>query len=263
MHPLLNIAIHSANIAGKFIIKYYNNYSFIKNTKNKNKKSFNKIKNETTKLIINTIHKFYPKHIILHEKDTIIKTKKIKNKIYWILNPINGKQNFIKNFLYFTISIFVYINNKIEISVIYEPICNELFTCIRGRGAQLNGYRIRTSEKHNLQEANLAINLCLQETYFTQYINIIKKLFYTKYAIEFRCIGSTILELAYTASGKIDVFFQQVSNPIKYLGPILLIQESGGIVTDFSGNKNYLISGKIIAGNPYIVESILNIINKN
>ncbi|MCR3755150.1 MAG: inositol-phosphate phosphatase [Candidatus Westeberhardia cardiocondylae] len=259
MYPILNVAIHSTKIAGKIIIKYYNNYCYKKRTKQENKIFVNKIENEVKKTITHTIHKFYPQHIVIDSKKII----NVKNKIYWYINPINGKNNFIKNFPYFTISISVHINNKTEIAVIYEPICNELFTCMRGKGAQLNGYRIRTNITRNLHESSLSINLFLQKKKcFLNYINIITKLFLIKNITEFRCIGSPILELAYVAAGRIDGFIQINHNPRNCSGAILLIQESGGLVTDFDGKKNYLFSGNIIAGNPHIVQSILSIINK-
>ncbi|MCR3754849.1 MAG: inositol-phosphate phosphatase [Candidatus Westeberhardia cardiocondylae] len=257
MHPILNVAIHAAKIAGKLIIQYYNYDLFNKKTIQENKIIISKITKKAEKLITKTIYKFYPQHVILNNQN-----KKIKKKIYWVINPINGIHNFIKNFPYFVISISVHINNNTEVAVIYEPICNEMFTCIRGRGAQLNGYRLRIGTTRNIHAESIAISFFIKEkkTFF-KYINLVQKLFLQKNIKIFRSIGSTILELAYVAAGRIDGFLQTNLNCMNTAGAILLIQEAGGLIIDFWGTNNYVKSRNIIAGNPYIVKFILHSIN--
>lgn len=256
MHPILNIAIYAVREAGKLINKNYGMLFSINNTEC-NKNLLN-VAHTSALLIKNIINKFYPKHIFfnIYQNDK----PRFFSKIKWIVDPLNGFENFINNLPHFSISIAVQVNLKTEIAVIYDPIRNELFSAIRGKGTQLNGYRVRI-KKHK----NLAYSILSSTSDFIkneQDCNFIKQIF-LKYQ-SFRCTGSIALDLAYVAAGRFSAFFNMRSKIKKiFVGGELLIRESGGIVTDFIGGHDYLVSGNILAGHPYIVKEILLDIKNN
>lgn len=257
MNPKLNVAIQAVRKAGDFILKSYEHYNFFKKNL-KNKKNFLINVNETSrKIITQIIQKFYPNHIILQKKSLMFKSCNPK----WIINPLDGAVNFSKYFPHFSISISIEINHQTEISVIYNPVLNELFTAIRGQGAQLNGSRLRIKEKEDKFEKKIisfGFPLTINKK-ITFYSNLIKK--FLEMYIDFRRTGSTTLDLAYIASNRTDLFCGFHLNQLEVLAGELLIKESGGTLIDFlEKNKNHLKSRNILTGTSNVIKKIFPII---
>ncbi len=131
-----------------------------------------------------------------------------------------------------------------------------LFTATRGQGAQLNGYRLRGSTARDLDGTILATGFPFKaKQYATTYINIVGKLF--NECADFRRTGSAALDLAYVAAGRVDGFFEIGLRPWDFAAGELLVREAGGIVSDFTGGHNYMLTGNIVAGNPRVVKAML------
>lgn len=257
MNPMLNIAVQAIRKAGNFIIKQYE----IFDKKNVNSDYiYNFVYNihkESNHIITTTIKKFYPMHKVITTQDIFSCQKKYNNQIYWIIDSIDNEVNFIKQFPFFALSIAVILKAKIEIGVIYDPIHNELFSACRGKGAQLNGYRMRVSTTKSLRGSLLVISYSYKQAHII--INFLKNLC-GQYA-NFRYTGAIALDLAYIAAGRIDGCFATLSQKNNTLtSGVLIIQESGGLITDFTGSNNYISTGNIIAGNPKITKTILSFI---
>ncbi|WMY95254.1 MAG: inositol-1-monophosphatase [Arsenophonus sp.] len=254
MHPILNIAIKAARQAGNFISKSYEKTIPMEVKQNTKNDFISHVNKYAEKIIIETIHKFYPNHIVLTTENQQTITK--KKTIHWLINPLNGVINFSKRLPHFAISIAVFIKVRTEISVIYNPMLNELFTAVRGQGAQLNGYRLRMQNSNTLEGAIIATDFPFQnKKNLEAYINIIHKLF--KKCAHFRHTGSIALDLAYVATDRIDVFFKIGLHSLDFIAGELLIHEAGGIITNFVGGYNYWKSGNILAGSPNIIKKIL------
>ena len=129
-------------------------------------------------------------------------------------------------------------------------------TATRGQGAQLNGYRLRGSTARDLDGTILATGFPFKaKQYATTYINIVGKLF--NECADFRRTGSAALDLAYVAAGRVDGFFEIGLRPWDFAAGELLVREAGGIVSDFTGGHNYMLTGNIVAGNPRVVKAML------
>lgn len=259
MNPMLNIAIQAIRKAGNFIIKQYE----IFNKKNINsdyiRNFIHNTHKESNSIITSIIQKFYPLHTVITAYNKNPSSEKIQyaNTTCWIIDSIDNDINFIKQFPFFTLSIAVKLRNHTEIGVIYDPIHNELFSACRGKGAQLNGYRIRVGTSKKLRGSILALSCSYNQQ--DTIINFLKKL--CNQYIYFRCTGTIILDLAYIAVGRIDgCFSTSLQKNYKLSSSALIIQESGGLITDFNGSNNYISTGHIIAGNPKIVKILLSII---
>lgn len=173
-----------------------------------------------------------------------------------VIDPLDGTTNFIKRLPHFSVSIAVRIKGRTEVAVVYDPMRNELFTATRGQGAQLNGYRLRGSTARDLDGTILATGFPFKaKQYATTYINIIGKLF--SECADFRRTGSAALDLAYVAAGRVDGFFEIGLRPWDFAAGELLVREAGGIVSDFTGGHNYMMTGNIVAGNPRVVKAML------
>ncbi len=258
MNPILTIAIRAARKAGNFIAKNYEIPSSISINQKKINNFMVNIDHNAEFLIHEVIYKSYPKHTILSKKNIELINK--DQNIQWVIDSLSGASNFIRRFPYFSVSIAVRIKNRTEVAVIYDPIHNELFTAIRGQGAQLNGYRLRGSYAKNLNNAILATGFPSQlEEYITPYTTIIRKL--CMKCVDFRRTGSIALDLAYVASGRMDGFLEMGLKPYNFVAGELIIRESSGLVTDFIGGHNYFnFRNNTVAGNPYIVKMILSIL---
>ncbi|PPI86675.1 inositol monophosphatase family protein [Candidatus Pantoea edessiphila] len=261
MHPMLNIAIRAVRKAGNIIIKNYEIIRSIKINEINNLNVIQAIKLKVESSIIEVIHKAYPQHTIYTEIGNHII---INNQdILWIVEPLDCMHNFIKGLPNFSISITLIIKDRIEVSVVYAPILNELFSAVRGQGAQLNGYRLRCNNTVNLKGILLSVS-CLfgKRDIFKKYINKIIKIFDHE-NIDFRRTGSIGLDMAYVAAGRLDGYFHIGLRPWNFSASELLIRESGGLITDFNGKEYCINSENIIAANPYILKSLLLVLNKN
>ncbi|CAL4042815.1 Inositol-1-monophosphatase [Buchnera aphidicola (Tetraneura ulmi)] len=248
MHPMLNIAIRAVRKGGNLLIQKYDlqkNISIL--DKKKNDYFINNTINIVQNKMIEIILKSYPDHFIVSQYK--INKTFIKKKNIWIINPIDGIDNFKKNLPYFSTSIAIKIKNNTVISVIYDPFKNELFTAIKGKGAQLNGYRIRCSEIHNFSISSVAINdkIHMNKKLSLLYLKIINLLILQK--VKFRCTGSPTLDLAYIANGRFDCLLHCNFTPCFFLAGKLQLKESGALICDINGGSNYLESGVALIGN--------------
>lgn len=269
MHPMLNVAIQAIRKAGNFIVKQYEflDHNHIKLSPNYMEDFISNIHKESNRIIKTIIKKFYPLHVIDTHTTYSISNKKYKNNnVYWIIESIDNNANFIKQFPFFALSIAAQCNEHIQIGVIYDPIHNELFSACRGTGAQLNGYRIKLNYpiSQNLNKAIFTIS-CPHLIYYTN-PNILNKLHKQYSNINFRLTGSTILDLAYVASGRVDGCFINSSKTINKLASgALIVKEAGGLITDFYGNsihEYYQFSGNIIAGHSKTIKTVLSLFKK-
>ncbi|VAX76646.1 Inositol-1-monophosphatase [Serratia symbiotica] len=255
MHPMLTIAVRAARKAGNLITKNYEIPDALEATQNLMHHFVTNVDRDAEHLIIGVIRKSYPQHTILTKARGELAGK--DQEIQWVIDPLNGSSNFIKRFPHFSTSIAVRIKGRTTVAVIYDPIRNELFTATRGQGAQLNGYRLRGTHAKDLDRAIVASGVPLKyKQQSTPYSKLISKLF-TQFA-DFRRTGSSSLDLAYVAAGRLDGFLKISSNSLYFLAGELLVRESGGLVTDFVGGHNYFSSGNIVAGNPRVVKAILS-----
>ena len=119
----------------------------------------------------------------------------------------DGTTNFVKRLPHFAVSIAFRIKGRTEVAVVYDPMRNELFSAVRGQGAQLNGYRLRGATARDLDGAVLATGFPFKaKQHADTYIKMLGKLF-TRCS-DFRRTGSAALDLAYLAAGRVDGFFE-------------------------------------------------------
>ncbi|AHG60097.1 inositol monophosphatase family protein [Buchnera aphidicola] len=252
MHPMLNIAIRAVRKGGSVIVQNYDTQNFIKEDIEKKNIFIENIMYKTYKTISQMIYKSYPNHIIVNKNQKNLSIKNENNTI-WIINELDGKNNFIRHFPHFCISIAVIVRNKIEISVVYDPIRNDLFTAVKGQGSQLNGYRTRCSNIKTLKYTTVAVNL---PEYIhdrsSAYFEIYKKLILC--GILFRCTGSTVLDLAYVAAGRIDCLFDFNLEPSNFIAGKLQVREAGCLISDFTGGHehNNCHSGNLISSPKFV-----------
>lgn len=259
MHPMLNIAIRAARKAGNLIIKSYENPSSV-NVSQKGMNDFaTNVDHGAEHLIIEVIQKAYPKHTIITEERGVLTGE--DDSVQWVIDPLDGTTNFINLFPHFSVSIAARIQGRTEVAVVYDPLRNELFTAVRGQGAQLNGYRLRVSNAKELTGTVLATGFpSRQKQLANTYLSMLSKLFVN--CADFRRTGSAALDLAYVAAGRVDGFFEMGLKPWDIAAGELLVREAGGIVTDLDGNTTYLVTGNIVAAPAKLLKDIIITVKK-
>jgi myo-inositol-1(or 4)-monophosphatase len=146
-----------------------------------------------------------------------------------------------------------------EQGVVYDPLRQELFTASRGAGAMLNERRIRVTSRRSLDGALLGTGFPFKsQQHLDAYLDMFRALFPRTAGI--RRPGSAALDLAYVAAGRLDGFWEIGLNIWDMAAGVLLIQEAGGLSSDFVGGHDYLDNGNLVAGNPKVFAEILKTI---
>lgn len=251
MHPMLHIAIRAARNAGGLIrrsVEKVPQLTIHKKTKND---FVSEVDLMAEREIIQVIKNAYPEHSILAEESGVSKG----NQYTWVIDPLDGTTNFLHGYPQYSVSIAFKNKNRTEIGVVYDPLGDELYTAEKGRGAMLNDRRIRVSKQTTLNEALIGAGFPFKyPQHIDTYLNMFKTL--TLMTAGIRQAGSAALNLAYLSAGRLDGFWEIGLKEWDMAAGILLVQEAGGVVTDFSFNDQYIKSGNIITGNIKIHQAL-------
>ncbi len=252
MHPTLNIAVRAARSAGNIIMRNIDRIDTLNVTSKGQNDFVSDVDRQAEAEIVSTLRKAFPEHGIYAEEGSMHKGDEYR----WIIDPLDGTTNYLHGFPQFSVSIALQHNNQIEQAVVYDPLHQELFTATRGGGAFLNDKRIRVSNAKGLQGSLLGTGFPFRHPqYLDAYLETFK-VFHLQTA-GIRRAGSAALDLAYVASGRLDGFWEIALKPWDMAAGILLVQEAGGLVGDFSGGHDFLETGNLVAGNPKIFKAIL------
>ncbi len=261
MHAMLNISVRAARAAGRVITKGYENLSDL-HVKSKGMSDFvTDIDRDAERTIIETIQNSYPSHAFIGEESGLTEGDET---FIWVIDPLDGTTNFIRGIPHFAVSIALLYKGKLDQAVVFDPIRGELFTASRGAGAQLNGYRIRTSNPKNLSESILATALPFRnKEAFPEASEKFNTLFLASEDI--RRMGSAALDLAYVAAGRYDGYFEKGLKSWDMAAGSLLVREAGGLCIDYSGNNDPVYdeiktpgsANGIVAGSPKVVQKMV------
>jgi myo-inositol-1(or 4)-monophosphatase len=252
---MLTIAVRAARNAGDIIRRSSDNISQIAvNQKTKNDFT-TEVDWKAEQEIIKVIRSAFPDHGFLAEESG----EQAGNDYVWIIDPLDGTTNFLHGFPHYAVSIALRNKGKLEVGVIYDPLRDELFTAERGGGAMLNNRKIRVTKQTSMRGALLGTGFPFKhQQHLDAYLNMFKAL--TTDSAGIRRAGSAALALAYVAAGRMDGFWEIGLKPWDMAAGILLIQEAGGAVTDFSFRENFIQSGNVIAASPKMHQLMFQLI---
>jgi myo-inositol-1(or 4)-monophosphatase len=255
MHPMLNIAIRAARRAGELIVRSLEQRQDLHiDTKGQND-FVSEVDRQAEAAIIEILRKAYPNHAILAEESG---AKTTSSNYQWIIDPLDGTTNFLHGNPQFSVSIALKYKDDLEQAAIYDPLRGELFTASRGQGAFLNDRRVRVSS-NTLNNALLGTGFPYRmHHHLDTYLETFKALFTLVSGV--RRAGSVALDLSYVASGRLDGFWEIGLQEWDIAAGALIVQEAGGLISDFSGGNDYFNTGNIIAGNPKVHKGILQTI---
>ncbi|XP_060525687.1 inositol monophosphatase 1-like [Cylas formicarius] len=189
-------------------------------------------------VLIKRIKERYPNHRYIGEEESFGETRELTDHPTWIIDPIDGTVNFVRNFPMSGISVALAIQKEIVVGVVYNPHMGELYTAVKGKGAYLNGNRIRTSCCKEMRKSVLNYELSLarrNEHFFKMYMYRTKHLI--KAITGIRALGCAVLGLCYVANGRTDAYQADGLYPWDVAAGILIVREAGGYVIDTSGKE--------------------------
>lgn len=189
--------------------------------------------------------------------------------IRWIIDPLDGTTNFIHGFPVFSVSVAAAAarpgrprDGDVLAGVVHDPLRGETFTAIRGGGAFLDGAPIRVSGRERLESCLLTTGFPFRANHLLEaYLGIFADLHRRTQGI--RRAGSAALDLAWTACGRSDGFFEFSLSPWDVAAGSLLVREAGGDVRDFTGGDAWFETGHIVAGPAAILGPMLEIIARH
>jgi myo-inositol-1(or 4)-monophosphatase len=256
MQPMLNIAVRAARQAGDVIMRRIDRLDTLKVTSKSRNDFVSDIDRKAEEVIIETIRAAYPEHAILAEESG----SQTGNDFEWVIDPLDGTTNYLHGYPQFSVSIALREKGRLSQAVVYDPVRQDLFTASRGSGAQLNNRRLRVSAAKGLEGALLGTGFPFrQPQHMDVWLGMFRELF--PQVSDIRRSGSAALELAYVAAGQLDGFWEIGLSEWDMAAGALLIQEAGGLVSDFDGGHNYMQSGNIVAGNPRVFKAMLSAIH--
>jgi myo-inositol-1(or 4)-monophosphatase len=199
---------------------------------------------ESEKKLVAALSKILPGSGFIGEEGTNIEGT---NGYRWIIDPLDGTTNFTHGLPIFAISIGLALKDKIVLGIVYEVNKKEMFHTVEGSPAYLNNKEIHVSSINTLQQSLLATGFPYYEfEKMEAYLEIIKTFLKQSHGV--RRLGSAATDLAYVACGRFEGFFEYNLNAWDVAAGTFLVQQAGGIVTDFSGGKNFVFGGELIAG---------------
>ncbi len=184
------------------------------------------------------------------------------SEFVWIIDPLDGTTNFMQKIPVFAISIALQHQGKLVLGIVHEVNRFETFTAIKGQGAFLNGKPIKVTNENELSQVVVATGFPYSNFYnLEDYMEMFKEFLYSTRGL--RRLGSAAVDLAFTAAGRFGGFFEANLKPWDIAAGTLIVQEAGGLVTDYQGNPDCIFGNSILASTPIIHEQMMQIIQKN
>jgi myo-inositol-1(or 4)-monophosphatase len=213
------------------------------------------------KLISERLTAAFPEHGVYGEEGA---RQRIDSEYRWYVDPLDGTTNFSHGFPVFCVSLGLEHrqsglaadkDGELIAGVVYDPTRDELFVAEKDKGAWLNGRRIHASSTKHLSEALLATGFPSRKRHASPNIHLYHELTLRSHGV--RRAGSAALDLAYTACGRIDGFWEFHLNPWDTAAGALLVEEGGGKITRFDGTPFQLNSSETLATNGLLHEELV------
>ncbi|MEM0954345.1 MAG: inositol monophosphatase family protein [Pseudomonadota bacterium] len=258
MEPMSHIALRAARKAGDIIARASEQLDRIE-VETKGANDFvSEVDRAAEQEILYQLQKAYPEHAFIAEESGESGNPDSEHR--WIIDPLDGTTNFLRGIPHYAVSIACEVKGKMEHAVVLDPIRREEFVASRGRGAQLNGRRIRVSKLASLDNALIGTGIPFrahQIDHLPAYTESLQTLAASCAGI--RRAGAASLDLAYVAAGRLDAFWELGLSSWDIAAGSLLVREAGGLVADLSGGADYMKTGNIVCGNPKCFKAVLQV----
>ena len=244
---LLATAVESARLGGEVLRRNFASSEPL-GVANKGKNDFvTRVDREAEERIISLLRTRHPSHAILAEESAAEPGMEVE----WIIDPLDGTTNYIHRYPFFATSVAARMEGEVVAGAVYDPMKDELFAASKGEGATLNGSPIGVSACADLSQSLLVTGFPFRSlSKLPEFLASLDRLI--RAAAGIRRDGSASLDCCYVACGRLDGFWECDLSAWDIAAGTLLVEEAGGIVTDFQGKRGFLDSGNLVASPPRI-----------
>jgi len=245
---------------GDFIHTESSNFDL---TRIEQKNTFNNlvsyVDKEAERRLVKAFQEIFPEAGFITEEGTV---EQSRSKEYnWVIDPLDGTTNYLHGLPIYAISVALTHNDQPILGVVNHIVRKECFHAIVDDNAYCNDRIIHVSPVPTLQESLLATGF----PYYhfdkrDMYLEIIKEFLERSHGI--RRLGSAAIDLAYVACGRLEGYFEYNLNAWDVAGGIVIVQQAGGIVTDFKGGNDFLFGGELCAGNKNMHPEMLKLVKQ-
>lgn len=208
-------------------------------------------------IILNFINKEYPTHsIIAEESGTDIKS----SEFTWVVDPLDGTTNFAHGIPIFGVSIGLQKNNQTILGVVYDVMRDKVYSAEKGSGTFENGKKISVTQNSKLSKSVLVTGFSYDMINIDEAIEIFGELLKSTRGV--RRLGSAAVDMCYVASGVFDGFWERYLSPWDVCAGMLLVEEAGGQVSNFSGKPTDIFSKEILTTNGLLHSAMVEVINR-
>ena len=204
------------------------------------------------KMIVERIRRQWPEHDLIGEEGS---RRESGSDFRWYVDPLDGTTNFAHGFPVFCVSLGLTHKGQRIAGVIFDPTRNELFAAERGSGSFLNGSALHVSKTKKLVESLVATGFPSHKRHKNPNIHFYHLITLRSHGV--RRAGSAALDLCYVACGRYDAYWEFNLNAWDTAAGVLLVEEAGGKVTNFSGGPFHLDSREVLGSNTLLHEELL------
>lgn len=211
----------------------------------------------TERILVAELSKARPGYGFLLEEGGVIEGADKTHR--FIIDPLDGTTNFLHGIPQFAISIALEREGQLASGIVFNPVTDEMFMAERGHGAYLNNHRLRVAARKNLTESVIATGTPFHGTEgHGQFLVELKAMMNASAGV--RRFGAAALDLAWTAAGRFDAYWERDLMPWDIAAGILLVREAGGMVTDLEGAGRMLETGNLLAANEMLHRPVLDLL---
>lgn len=257
--PMLAVAVRAAQTAGSILVDAARDLKRLPTFSKEHAQIVSGADMEAEDAIIATIRGAFPEHAILGEESGHIVGAREGGGYRWLVDPIDGSANFVHGYPAYAVSLALVHGTDITHAVVLDPLRDELFTAVRGKGATCNDVALSVSTCLGLADALVATVAPTREhPGLAAYLPTLSALAHVCAGV--RQAGTCALSLAQLAAGRIDGFWMTGLKPWDIAAGALIVRESGGRVGDFAGGMQFLRTGEVIAAAPGVFTPLREVI---
>ncbi|GAA0776765.1 inositol monophosphatase [Roseibium denhamense] len=256
---LLNVMVQAAIKAGRSLVRDFGEVENLQVSRKGPGDFVSAADRKAEEIVRSELTKARPTFGLVMEESGVIDGTDGQHR--WHIDPLDGTTNFLHGIPMFATSIALERNGEIVAGVIYNPVMDELYTAERGRGAYLNDRRLRVAGRTELPEMVFATGLPFIG--HGDHGRSLRELRYIMPEVAgIRRAGAAALDLAWTASGRLDGYWERNLNSWDIAAGLLMVKEAGGFVSDLDGKNKMLDSGDVVVGNEVAHKHLLALLKK-
>ena len=252
--PLLNVMITAARKAGRSLVRDFGEVEQLQVSIKGPANFVSAADMKAEEIIFKELNKARPGYGFLMEERGLVEGADKTHR--WIVDPLDGTTNFLHSLPLFAISIGLEREGQLIAGVIYNPVSDELFTAEKGKGAFVNDRRLRVANRKSISDVLVATGIPHRgrpnHPLFLKEIETIMK-----EVAGIRRTGSAALDIAFTAAGRFDAYWERNLKAWDMAAGIVILREAGGIASDLDGSDKMLDTGDILVANSTIHKALL------